>query len=68
MLHDQSVPPDQVANTAHDVSGTAVQAGTINGGVHVHPPHRAAALPLRAGIVPPQAALHENLVRWRREA
>jgi hypothetical protein len=61
---DAPVPQHDVSNTAHaGVSGTAVQAHTITGGVHLHhhrAPHPAVTFPHRIGVVPPRAAAFQN--------
>ncbi|MEU0878431.1 NB-ARC domain-containing protein [Lentzea sp. NPDC005914] len=52
------MPDDQVSNSAEDVSGQVVQAGVVEGGVHLHQhaPARPARLPLRVGLVPRRAS------------
>ncbi|HEY0807000.1 MAG TPA: tetratricopeptide repeat protein, partial [Pseudonocardiaceae bacterium] len=48
------------------VSGGVVQAGTVEGGVHLHVPSRqVVALPYRAGIAPPRAVAFQDRVNSR---
>ncbi len=43
-----------------DVSGSLLQAGVINGDVHLHQPRAAVSLPHRAGVAPRQAAAFQD--------
>ncbi|GAA1025389.1 MULTISPECIES: FxSxx-COOH system tetratricopeptide repeat protein [Amycolatopsis] len=60
--------PERHAGSARNVvrgavSGGVVQAGTVEGGVHLHGPSRqAVALPYRAGIAPPRAVAFQHRV------
>lgn len=62
MMHTPDSPWPEVANTmAGTVSGSAIQAGKIEGGVHQHyhdhrPMRASVSLPYRVGVVPPRAA------------